>query len=527
MPEAHYLGDKMSVVRSLSILGLSLVAGLSYAAEVEPALLQALRSNSDSADLSVIVNLQGRLDTSKLNLANKTQLERGRAIAKALDAFNKESSARLRSYLAGPGGEGVKEVTPLWITNSVRVRAPKEVINRVISMNGIESVALDAPREVTEMLDDVGNASLFRPAFDAEPKIGWGVEKVGATKLWEDGHRGKGALVAMIDTGANLKHPDLKPNLWKNPGETGLDKDGKDKATNGIDDDANGFIDDVVGWNFEDKNNDPTDQEGHGSQTAGLVAGMGAGGTQTGVAPGATVMILKSCCGASGKVFESNTWEAIQYAIKNGAKVISMSLSAKHPGKPTYAKWRQVGEVELDAQIIHVNSAGNMGGGREPHNIGAPPSNPPAWFHKEQVSGKGTSMISIGAADKDDKPRSYTSLGPVTWQEIEEYKDYPYEKGKKPGLMKPEVCGPSEVPSLAMEGEGYTRSFGGTSSATPQVAGVVALLVAEYPNLSIEHATEALEMSAKVGAKPFDNACGAGRVDAVAALEYIRTHFND
>jgi subtilisin family serine protease len=236
-------------------------------------------------------------------------------------------------------------------------------------------------------------------------------------------------------------------------------------------------------------------------------------------------MILKSCCSAGGKMFESNTWEAIQYAIKNGAKVISMSLSAKPPSHPQYAKWRQAGEVELAAGIIHVNSAGNLGSGNEPNNMGAPCRNPPAWYHSAQTHGTGgTSMITIGASDQSDKMRDYSSTGPVTWEDIEEYKDFPYTGGK-PGLIKPEVCGPSEVPSTSMEGTGYTTEFGGTSSATPHIAGVVALLVSAKPNLSPAQATEALMSTAIEVESPFNNHCGAGRVNGPAALEYVRTHF--
>ncbi len=226
------------------------------------------------------------------------------------------------------------------------------------------------------------------------------MERINAPKLWERGLTGKGIVVAVIDSGANVLHPDLMPNVWRNLGESGMDANGRDKSNNGIDDDKNGFVDDVIGWNFEDGNHDLTDRQGHGSQAAGIIAGSGAGGLHTGVAPDAKVMIVRSCCSSNNEIFESRNWEAIQYALQNGADVISMSITLKHYTKPSYASWRRLGEVLLTAGILHVNSAGNRGSGEEPHNIGAPASNPPAWFHPDQVSGTPSSMISVGATNR-------------------------------------------------------------------------------------------------------------------------------
>jgi len=504
----------------IAFLALSSVA---FGLEVDHDVIQALRANSNDKIISVVVNLQGQLDLSSIGNNAGTELEKGPLIAKQLETFNSTSASPLIRFFKTANLAGLKEITPIWLTNSLRIRGTSDVIQKLLSMNGVESIVMDSGKSVSEF-DDQSHA-LASLEKKKDTKVSWGVTKVRAPELWAQGVTGKGITVAMIDSGANLKHPDLLPNIWQNPGETGMDDKGKDRTTNGIDDDKNGYVDDVVGWNFEGKNNDPTDSEGHGSQTAGIVGGMGAGGTQTGVAPGVKLMILRSCCDAGAQIFESNTWEAMQYALKNGARVISMSLSVKHPANPSYAKWRRAGEVMLAAGVVHVNSAGNRGSGFTPHNVGAPATNPPAWAFPKQVLLTGlSSMIAIGATDQNDKLRYYSSIGPVTWEDIPEYKDFPYSDGKS-GLIRPDVCGPSEVPSTAMTGAGYTSSFGGTSSATPNVAGVVALLLSAKPNLSVAQVTEALQMSTVQVETSFNNKCGAGRVDAVAAVDYAKARF--
>jgi serine protease AprX len=134
-------------------------------------------------------------------------------------------------------------------------------------------------------------------------------------------------------------------------------------------------------------------------------------------------------------------------------------------------------------------------------------------------------MITIGATGEDDKIREYSSTGPVTWEAINEYKDFPYDGGAKTGLVRPDVCGPSEVPSTSMTGSGYTQGFGGTSSATPHIAGVAALVLQAKPNLSPAQMTEVLQMSAVKVENEFNNKCGAGRVDVQAAIDYARSKF--
>lgn len=520
----------MKLQLSLVLLSTCLISWpLISAPNVDRSVLDRI-ADDDSPVSTVVVGLKETFDSSSLNLKEiKNRKERTAKLVAALEAHTKKTISNTLPFLIVGPDTGVEEVTPLWINNSVRVRAKAEVIKKLTTWWGIDSINLESRKEISEMLDD-GNAS-FVSSNVWGPKIGWGVEKVRAPELWKGTTEmtpvdGNGVLVAMIDSGVNYNHPDLKPNIFENPGETGRDASGKDKATNGVDDDANGFVDDVRGWNFEDKNNDPMDKHGHGSQTAGIVGGMGAGGTQTGVAPKAKLLVIRACCDLGGKAGETAIIEGMQYAMKMGAQVISMSLSIKHFSNPSYAMWRKASETMLEGGVIHINSAGNRGSGNEPNNIGAPASNPPPWYHPQQTQSTAmTSMITIGATDNNDVLRNYSSVGPVTWESIPEYKDFPYEKGAKPGLIKPDICGPSETPSTSMDGKTYTESFGGTSSATPHIGGVVALMVQAHPELTPAEALEALSNTAIQVESPFNNKCGAGRADAFKAVEYVRKNF--
>jgi subtilisin family serine protease len=507
-------GWEMASFRIVFLTAGFLLAGSIMALDLSP---EVLRAMGGEAPVAVVVHLAGQYDLSLLPKSFRSHAEQARAVEEALISYHRAHAAPLLAFLSS---RNVQAVSSLWITNSLRVRAAPSVLRGMFRSGGIESVELDVPKDV-----ELGwSETPFAARVTAAPKIAWGVQKIRAPEVWEKGVDGKGIIVAEIDTGINPTHPDVVSNIWHNPGETGLDAQGHDKATNGIDDDANGYIDDVIGWNFANKNKDPIDDFGHGSQVSGIVAGMGVGGTQTGVAPHAQIMALKTVNDL--QTFEATTWDAYQYVVHSGVRVVTMSMRIYHSNHPNYAKWRRIDEVLLAAGIVHLNAAGNEGYGAEPHNIAAPPSNPPAWLAPGQPQHGGLSaMISVGALDSQDKLLPYSSVGPVTWEDIVEYKDYPYDGGKQPGLIKPEVCAPAEVQSISPTGTGYVESFGGTSSATPHVAGVVALLLSAKPNLTVAQVTESLQMSAVAIGSPFNNQCGTGRIDAMAALDYAQSKF--
>lgn len=185
----------------------------------------------------------------------------------------------------------------------------------------------------------------------------WGLEKTLANKAWSVSQGDKGIVVAVIDTGADVNHEDLSNNIWTNPGETGLDKNGKDKASNDIDDDGNGFVDDVHGWNFVSNNNSLTDNHGHGTHVSGII-GAEAGNNKgiAGISPKVSLMQLKYF---DPKVPNTdnlkNTIAAIKYAIKMKVNIINYSGGGTEYSKEEF---EAVQEAQKNG-ILFVAAAGN------------------------------------------------------------------------------------------------------------------------------------------------------------------------
>jgi len=217
-----------------------------------------------------------------------------------------------------------------------------------------------SPKQMTEKLAtpepikkiEVGSHPGRNVASRMQP---WGLLTTDAQEAWRISEGSRRIVVAVIDTGADVDHPDLKDNIWINPGESGRDDLGRDKSLNGIDDDGNGYVDDVHGWNFVFDNENVQDNHGHGTHIAGIIGGSGAARV-TGVAPNVSLMILKYFDPRKPQQNPLDaTIKAIHYAIENGAQVINYSGGGVAPSSDEYKALR---EAEAKG-ILVVAAAGN------------------------------------------------------------------------------------------------------------------------------------------------------------------------
>ncbi|MBK7404518.1 MAG: S8 family serine peptidase [Phycisphaerales bacterium] len=332
--------------------------------------------------------------------------------------------------------------------------------------------------------------SPLAPADPTRRAIECGVAAMRAPDVWaQHGITGNGVVVALIDSGVCTTHPDIARHIWSNPGEI----DG-----NGIDDDGNGYVDDIHGWNFRDDSPNIEDDHFHGSHTAGTIAGDGTSGTQCGMAPGAIIMPLKYWDDTSA---EWMIWASMQYALDNGADMVSASLGWSYVYDPDRAMWRAVCESMFDAGLICVFAAGNEGW-RPPYDAIRCPGDVP-------------DMITVGATDCFMSVLQISSRGPVTWQDVDPYNDWPYP----PGKIKPTVVAPGSNTISHNLCSGYWPQTG-TSMSTPHVAGAVALMLEADPGLDQFAAASILGRTAiDLGSVGPDVASGAGFVDALAAVE--------
>ncbi|HKO42388.1 MAG TPA: S8 family serine peptidase [Pyrinomonadaceae bacterium] len=356
--------------------------------------------------------------------------------------------------------------------------------------------------------------------LDDTTRSTWSVKRVGAPLLWQLGLNGDGVLVAVIDTGVNYEHPDLRNRMW----------DGGEEFPN------HGFDFGKVEGHDDNIPLDEGEQAGHGTACAGIIAGDGTSGVRTGVAPGARIMALRV------EEEDRRFWRAFEFAMCHHVHVISMSLTWKASKSQNYIGWRRLCESVLKEGILHANSVGNNGAYSTdgvygiPFNIGAPANCPPPRLHPLQPTPVGngphlSSVISCGATDEADRLRNNSGRSPCAW-ESGLYTDFPFSNGTLPGLIKPDICAPGSSTDSCnwlfngTAGKPYI-SFTDTSSAAPHLAGCMALLAqaclrSNNPIVPwrVQEALEntAIQIEGQQAKKEIN--FGAGRVDVFEAFNY-------
>jgi len=279
----------------------------------------------------------------------------------------------------------------------------------------------------------------------------WSLGKITAQEAWDIYTGSSQTIVAVLDTGVDYNHRDLCENMWIN--ETELN------GAIGIDDDNNGYIDDIYGYNFIYNNSDPMDDNGHGTYCSGIIA---AGGNNnydiTGICWNARIMGLK----IMGMLEDGSTSDAavaIYYAVENGADVISNSWSIQNDSKLL----KDAIDYAHSQGVIIVASAGNDG-----INV---PQYPAAY----------SNVISVAATESDDRRCQCSNYG--DWVDI-----------AAPG---------ADVLSLSIDGtligisnDKYTTILSGTSAACPLIAGACALLLSTNPLMTYDQVYDVLTRTA-------------------------------
>jgi hypothetical protein len=261
----------------------------------------------------------------------------------------------------------------------------------------------------------------------------WGIDRVKAPEAWAKGYTGQGVVVAVIDSGVDYNHPDLKNNIWQNTDEI---------AGNNIDDDKNGYVDDVRGWDFVGfGDNNPMDWDGHGTHVAGTIAASNNGFGVTGVAPNAKIMPVR-VLNAFGKGNVFDTSAGIRYAADNGADVINLSLGGYYNSAVEDAAI----QYAIDKGVVVVMSAGNDG------------LSTPTYPAKNADRGG----IAVGAINQQNTVAYFSNDA---------------------GKLLDYVVAPGVDVSSTTPFNNY-RFYSGTSMAAPHVAGVAALMLSANPNLT-------------------------------------------
>ncbi len=292
----------------------------------------------------------------------------------------------------------------------------------------------------------------------------WHMTQIEADDAWDTHLGDPSVVVGILDTGLEVGHPDLAANIWTNPGEI---------AGNGVDDDLNGYVDDVYGYDFAYVDSDPDDQHGHGTACAGVVAAVQDNWLGvTGVAPQCRVAGIKTAID-SGYFYDSAVVPAFLYSADMGFDVISMSFYCD-----------EVTPAQRDAiaycwskGVLPVASAGN--------DDSVIPFYPASYAE----------VLSVGASDESDQRLWFSNYGSVV-----------------------SVCAPGISISTTTVGGGYTTGFAGTSGSGPHVAGLAALLCAADPSATNAEVRAAIEDTAIPNASSWS---AYGRIDCKAALDRL------
>ena len=388
--------------------------------------------------------------------------EKARVLKNAAEVKQVPVRRGLRAAGAQPGAAGT--------VSRIRIPEGTEIDAELARLQRNPAVEYVEPNYSIKIVGAT-NAAVFPNDFEFEfmyglHNVGGGQAKtnadISAPEAWTYHTGSKSIIVAVIDTGIDYLHDDLKDNLWVNAREVPF---------NGIDEDGNGFVDDVHGYDFVWNDSDPFDDNQHGTHVAGTIGAKGNNGVGTvGVCWNVSLMALKTF-DENGNATVADAIAAITYAVENGARIINASWTLEERSRAL----EEAAQFAADAGVLIVAAAGN-------NHTDAPYY--PAAFE---------SVVAVAATDARDVRADFSNFGPHV-----------------------DVAAPG-ANILSTLPENSYGLLSGTSMAAPHVAGVAALVLSRFPMYSRQELFDILVNS--VDAMAFDAPMGNGRINVAKAIQ--------
>ncbi len=368
-----------------------------------------------------------------------------------------------------------------------------EVLGRIVKVNFSENVdeanftsMLSSDNDI-EYIQRSTNYQLDIVPNDSLISQQWALQKIKAFDAWDITQGVDTVLLGIIDTGIDYDHPDLANKIFVNSGEIGTDQFGNDKKSNGVDDDGNGFIDDYRGWDFTDRvgfpfdstggdylnwDNDPFDDQGHGTYISGI-AGAEANNLYgiSGAAPKIKLLTLRAF-DPGGYGEEDDVAAAILYAVVMGSKVINMSF-----GDNAFSYvLRDVIRYAYSQDVVLIASAGNSGSSA-PHY--------PSGYSE---------VICVGNSTQEDYVAGSSNYGSTI-----------------------DLVAPGSLIMTTAKNSGYAI-ISGTSASAPFVSAAACLVLSKQSFTNEEIKQILKSTSDDIGESGWDLRSGAGRLNLLKAL---------
>jgi thermitase len=487
-----------SILLTTALLMATMVTGVSAQAKN--------RQTKQATKQEVLIKLApGALETTQLLSTFEAQ---GNQVEKISDQWIRvvgpKASMNLKALAQDPSVEYIQPNYTISLMENYQIQDPlrRAALARMVARN--PEMRTFAPADNPAIPDAPQQTTGDDPLFSHQ----WGMIDIGVKDGWKVSKGNPDFIVAVIDTGVDYTHEDLLPNIWRNT---------KEIPNNGIDDDKNGYIDDVIGWDFASNDNKPYDlsmdpldilfkggNPGHGTHCAGNVAARGDNGKGiAGVAPNVKIMPLRFIT-EKGQGTTADAVRAIHYAVDNGAKVMSNSWGSEGEDPADGAENKALRDAVQYAQdhgVIFVAAAGNGHSGKGYDNDSDPKPGMPASYDNDII-------ISVAAIDKTDALGSFSNWGARS-----------VDIGA-PGVAIYSSMVGNNYSDIVIDKMGFKATWDGTSMATPHVAGAVALYWSAHPTKTWQEVKAAVLGSAKKINALANKSVSGGKLDVKALMNY-------